>query len=191
LEIRHVEGAGGDAGLDLFVGKLNDRPAIWQCKHFPNGLGVKQRPQVKKSLRTALENFKPIQWVLVVSVDLDTKGHQWFQKLKQSYASKTGVGLFQASDIVRELTYRRNLREVFFPGAVFDSLTVNRFLRGQNAPTSAEPDRLTDEGLDSQIARLEQQDARFNVPPMNQATGISFLASRPLSCPTMVAPSAS
>jgi hypothetical protein len=98
VNIRHVDGAGGDRGLDLFEGHLNSRPTVWQCKHFPNGLGPRQRPQVTESLRTAVRHFRPSQWILVVSIDLDRKTHQWFQKLQRSYAQKTAIGLFQGQN---------------------------------------------------------------------------------------------
>jgi hypothetical protein len=162
LKIRHVEGAGGDRGLDLFEGQLKRQPAIWQCKHFPNGLGQRQRPQVKESLRAALKYFKPRQWILVVSIDLDRKAHEWFQKLQQSYAEKTVIGLFQASDIVRELIYRRNLREAFFPGAVLDTIMVRRAIEGLGEATSEDLEHLAKEKLDELIARLEEADARFS-----------------------------
>ncbi|MGA2903029.1 MAG: restriction endonuclease [Candidatus Korobacteraceae bacterium] len=162
LNIRHVEGAGGDRGLDLFEGRLKDQPAIWQCKQFPNGLGPKQRPQVKESLRAALKYFNPKQWVLVVSIDLDRKAHEWFQKLQQSYAQRTAIGLFQASDIVRELIYRRNLRDAFFPGAVVDTVMVRRAIQGLGEPTSDELSQLANGQLDELIARLEAVDGRFN-----------------------------
>ena len=149
-------------GLDLFEGQLKGQPTIWQCKHFPNGLGPTQRPQVKKSLRSALKYFKPKQWILVVSIDLDRKAHQRFQKLQLSYGQKTAIGLFQASDIVRELIYRRNLRDVFFPGAVVDTIMARRAIQGLGKPTSEELAKLANEQIDELIARLEEADGRFN-----------------------------
>jgi hypothetical protein len=160
--IKHVEGAGGDRGLDLFLGQLRSRPAIWQCKHFPNGLGPRQRPQVLKSLRDAVRNFKPATWILVTSADLDAKGHAWFQKLQRNYAPNAQVGLFQGSDIVRELIYRTRLREAFLPGAVVDGVMVRRALAELGESSPAELDIRTQEKLDEMIARLEEADARFN-----------------------------
>lgn len=161
-EIRHVEGAGGDQGLDLFSGELDGRPVIWQCKHFPNGLGVRQRPQVTDSLRTAMKHFTPSNWILVVSVDLDTKTHVWFQKLQRAYAQSTGVGLFEGSDIVRELIHRRSIRDAFFPGAVLDSIAVARAIKGLDDLPQDHLERITQESVEEQIARLEEADARFN-----------------------------
>jgi hypothetical protein len=34
--VRHVEGAGGDLGVETFAGELADGPAIWQSKAFAN-----------------------------------------------------------------------------------------------------------------------------------------------------------
>ncbi len=160
--IRHVEGAGGDRGLDLFLGELRSGPTIWQCKHFRNGLGPRQRPQVLKSLRDAVSNFKPRTWILVTSADLDVKGHLWFQKLQSNYARNTQIGLFQGSDVVRELIHRRRLREAFFPGAVVEGVMVRRALIELGEKSLSELDLGTREKLDEMIARLEDADSRFN-----------------------------
>lgn len=162
LEIRQVGGAGGDQGLDIFLGQLDHNPTVWQCKCFPNGLGAKQRPQAKESLRAAIKNFHPTSWILVVPIDLDTKAHVWFQKLSKAYAPKMRLGLFQASDIVRELIHRRDLRDAFFPGAVLDTVTVNRAISALGTTDTLQLQRLAAENFDELIARLEQEDARFS-----------------------------
>jgi hypothetical protein len=187
LKIRHVEGAGGDRGLDLFQGELKTHPAIWQCKHFPNGLSPKQRPQVKESLRVALKYFKPAQWILVVSVDLDRKGHEWFQKLQGAYSDQTSIGLFQASDVVRELIYRRNIREAFFPGAVFDTITVRRAIGGLAEQTSEQIAGAAAENLDELIARLEEADGRFNYQILYGPNVGMAIATKPSDNPLLLA----
>jgi hypothetical protein len=171
----------------LFLGQLNDRPTIWQCKHFPNGLGPKQRPQVKESLRTAVEHFKPVQWILMISIDLDSKAHEWFQKLQRSYAGKTAIGFFQASDIVRELIRRRSLQDAFFPGAVFDAVAVRRCLTGLGDATPGDLDRLVQEPMDELIARLEQADARFNYQISYGPNVGPEIAATPPSHPMLIA----
>jgi hypothetical protein len=112
--IRAVDGPGGDGGLDVYEGVLDGRPTIWQCKQFPNGLGARQRAKAKESLKTALKNYHPRNWILVLPIDLDDKQHLWFDKLKRAYAAKVALGLFQGSDIVRELVYRRTLRSACY-----------------------------------------------------------------------------
>lgn len=187
LEVRHVEGAGGDEGLDVFEGVLNEEPTVWQCKHFPNGLGPRQRPQVTESLRTVLDHFRPAQWVLVVGIDLDTKGHRWFQKLQCSYASKTAVGLFQASDIVRELIHRRNIRDAFFPGAVFDTITVARAISDIGVLPADRLQQLSNAPMDELIARLEEADARFHYQIVYGPNVGQSIAETPPEHPLLVA----
>src|SRR6185437_7887129 len=159
LKIEHVEGAGGDGGLDIFMGGLDAGPVIWQCKNFANGLGPRQRPQVKGSLQAAVANFKPKQWILVVPTDLSDKAHVWFQKLQGSYVEKTSVGLFQASDIVRELIHRRALRDAFFPGAVIDSVMVRRAIGAEPHKALANLGDDASDQIHEMIARLEEKDA--------------------------------
>ena len=159
-EIRHVDGAAGDEGLDLFMGFLDAGPTIWQCKSFPNGVGKHQREQIRAWLRRALTHA-PRRWVLCLSVDMDTGAHRWFQRLRNSYADRVDIRLMQACDIVQELFYRSTIREMFFPHAVFD---VAGFLE-----TVAKTGRLsTDElaavnagNVEQYLKRLEEEDARF------------------------------
>ena len=72
-DIRHVEGGGGDEGLDLFTGDLDGGPVVWQCKAFPNGIGQSQREQIRGSLRRVLATTRPKLWVLCTSVDSTQK----------------------------------------------------------------------------------------------------------------------
>lgn len=162
LGIQYVEGPGGDGGLDVFQGDLEGRPTIWQCKQFPNGLGAKQREKVKASLRAAIKNYKPQNWILVLPIDLDDKQHVWFQKFQKAYAKDLSIGLFQGSEIVRELIHRRALCDAFFPGAVIDSITLRRATKEGDNLKSLQLDELSAETTDEVIARLEEADARFN-----------------------------
>jgi len=101
MGVKAVDGPGGDGGLDVFQGSLEGRPTIWQCKQFPKGLGPRQRQKVKDSLKAAVKNYNPRNWILVLPIDLDDKQHVWYEKLKQAYSGKVTLGLFQGTDIVR------------------------------------------------------------------------------------------
>jgi hypothetical protein len=180
LELRHVEGSGGDEGLDVFEGQLFGRLAIWQCKSYPNGVRNAQREQIKNSLRTALKHFSVVHWILCISVDMDTKAHRWFGKLQQSYASRVKIGLFTASDIVHELIYRRSIRDHFFPGAAIDLAQLKRLILRTGEMTAEELGQVTDANAQDLIERMKERDARFNYqivydgdlgppPPQNEA----------------------
>ena len=146
-ELRHVEGASGDEGLDLFAGELSGKPVIWQCKAFPNGVGKSQKDQIRKSLRTALKHFSPSYWILCLSVDLDTKTSSWFENLKKSYESKVRIGKMFASDIVNELLHRRTLRNHFFPNASLDVIELKRLAARTGDMSAEELERVTDANL--------------------------------------------
>jgi hypothetical protein len=147
--------------VDLFSGALVDGPAIWQCKYFPNGLKDVQRRQVVKSLDTAIQNFGPRRWTLMVPIDLNTGEYEWLQKLRSDYSDKTLIELFSASNFVRELIQRRNIRDAVFPGAVFDTVTFLRRLEGTGALDQTALASATNKYLEEELARLEGEDARF------------------------------
>jgi hypothetical protein len=162
LTLRHVEGAGGDEGLDLFEGELLGRPTIWQCKSFPNGVGKSQKQQIRESLKTALSHFSPSNWILCISVDMDTKAHRWFERWKKSHKSRVTIGQFPASDILHELIYRRTIRNHYFPNAVLDPIELKRLITKTGELSSEELKRLTENNLEDFIERLKERDARCN-----------------------------
>jgi hypothetical protein len=161
LDLKHVDGRGGDEGLDVFAGELYGEPAIWQCKAFPNGLGQSQRAKVKESLRTALKNFSLSFWVLCLSVDMDTKARRWFEKLQKSYESKVRLTELSASEIVNELLFRRTLRNSFFPTVMLDIPELRRRVTETGKLSTQELGKLTDENVEDLIERHQDQDARF------------------------------
>jgi hypothetical protein len=178
LEVRHVEGASGDKGLDVFAGDLSGRPAVWQCKAFSNGVRRSQRAQIKQSLDTALTHYTPSYWILCLSVGLDVTSHRWFQNLKESYAPKVKVELLTSAEIVHELMYKRKIRNQFFQGAVFDLTELKRIATRTGELSLEELERITDANLEDIIERWQERDARFNYqivfdgdlgPPESQA----------------------
>ena len=162
LKLRHVEGAAGDEGLDVFAGDLHARPAIWQCKSFPNCVGKSQKAKIKESLQTALKHFTPSYWILCLSVGMDTKTHRWFQRLQKSYASVVKIELLDNGELVHELAHRRSLRNLFFQGAVFDLTELRRIVTGTGDMSMEELQKVTDANLEDTIERWKERDARFN-----------------------------
>jgi hypothetical protein len=126
-----------------------------------------------KSLNTALGNFLPRRWTLVIPVDLNDTEQEWFQKLKSDYSQKTTIELFQASDFVRELIQRRNIRDVVFPGAVFDTIAFLRKLEGTGAIDGASLSATTNKYFEEELARLEEADPRFTYR-VSFATNMGF-----------------
>lgn len=161
--IRHVEGASGDCGVDAFAGDLLDDPTIWQAKSFPNGVRKSQKEQIRASLREAVKHFKPRRWVLCLSVDMDVHAHRWFEQLQRSYdANKTAIGLWQASDILSELLHRKSIRERFFPEIGLAVNELRALITRTGEYTTEQLANLTTENANQYLERLKAHDARFN-----------------------------
>jgi len=161
LELKHVDGAAGDEGLDVFAGELAGRPSIWQCKSFTR-ISESQKNQIRASLKTALNHFSPEHWILCLPIDLDAKTHRWFEKWKKSHAKQVKIGLFPASEIAHELLHRRTIRNHFFPNLGLDSVELKRIVSGSGELTSEELEKLTEDNLEDFVERLKERDARFN-----------------------------
>ena len=162
LRLKHVDGASGDEGLDVFEGELDRHPAIWQCKSFANGVRDSQKDQIRESLKAALKNFSPANWILCLSVDFDAQTHRWFQRLQKSFASQVNIGLFSASDIIHELIHRRSIRNHFFPEATINPIELKSLIMRTGDMTPKELERITDANIEDVIERMKERDARFN-----------------------------
>jgi hypothetical protein len=148
----------------VFAGDLESRPAIWQSKSFRDGIGDSQKEQIRKSLKTAIQNVSPSAWVLCLNVDMDSKTHRWFQRLAKSYESefKVKIGLLDASNIVNELLHRKTIQEHFFPGASINIVELKRMAARTDTMSLAELEQVTDANVEDIIERWKERDARFN-----------------------------
>lgn len=160
--IRRVEGASGDQGVDAFQGDLEDGPTIWQFKSFPNGIKKSQKQQIRDSLKAAVKNFAPRRWILCINIDMDIQAHKWFQRLTRSYAGEMALGLMQAGHIVNELAHRKSIRDAFFSGAMLDVSELRALFSRTNNLTDTEQAALAQENAEQLIDRLKRRDARFN-----------------------------
>ncbi len=160
--VRYVEGASGDEGLDVFCGDLACGPTIWQCKSFQVTLvGDSQKGQIRESLRDAVASSSPRRWVLCLNIDFDTKAHRWFQRLQSSYAARgLTIELVQGSDIVRELIFRHTLRSHYFPDALLLD-EVRKLIGRSDKVTGNELEMIPGEDTEQYIERLRAKDPRF------------------------------
>jgi hypothetical protein len=161
-QIMRVDDLGGDQGMDFFQGNLVDGATVWQCKYFRNGIRSAQKTQIKKSLRVAVQHLQPKRWVLCVPIDLNASVHKWFQQLRQEYQKRVEVGLFQGSQIIRELIHRREIRNSFFPGAVLEPEELRSMLFMTGEYTDRELEKLSLENIQQYLQRLKNRDARFD-----------------------------
>lgn len=161
-EIKHIEGAGGDEGIDIFMGTLSGKPHIWQCKAFRNGVGDCQKEQIRKSFRSALKH-RPSCWTLCLNVDLDVKATRWFERFKKSHAKKITVKEMFALDIYNQLIHDRALRNEFFPNASLDPIVLRRLIARTGEMSMEQLQEVTENNLVDMIERWKENDPRFNV----------------------------
>lgn len=160
--IRKVEGAGGDQGIDTFLGDLTGGSTIWQAKSFPNGINKSQRNQIKKSLRTAKEHHHPKRWILCISTDMGIKAHEWFQTFAKGYAPGLTIGLMTASDITSELIHRDTIRNHFFPDLGLNIKELRALVTKTGECNDEELRNITTETASQYIERLKKRDERFD-----------------------------
>ena len=160
--IRHVDGAGGDGGVDVFGGDMDGGPVIWQCKSFPNNIRDSQKKQIRESFSSAAGNFMPRRWILCLSVDMDSSAQRWFQRFAKSKNSVVEIGLWQASDIVHALIYHRAIRNEFFPQAIIDAMQLRELILQNTDLTDHELTAVASENVDQLVERLRRRDPRFN-----------------------------
>lgn len=161
LDIKHIKGDAGDQGVDIFLGQLDAKPTIWQCKTFANGIKEPQKNQIRSSLNQAVAHHAPQRWILCLNTDLDVKSTSWFQKLTRSKAHLTTIELLDASALVHQLLYQHTIREAYFPATILNTSLIRAELAGTGAFTTDDLARLTEQNAQDYLARLQAYDARF------------------------------
>lgn len=159
--IHRVDGAGGDEGVDTFMGNLANGSTVWQAKSFPNGIRAVQRRNIRKSLQRVLEARHPDRWVLCTSIDFDIKGHKWFEELKAKYRGTVEIEHWLASPIALEVLHRKTIRDYYFPDLGVNVAEIRALIMKTGAYTDEELQGLTVENAYQYIDRLERGDARF------------------------------
>jgi hypothetical protein len=160
-DIKRVHGVGGDKGIDIFSGHLEQGPIVWQCKCFRNTLGASQKRQVEQSIQAVLRHFTPVEWVLMVPIDLTIEGHEWFEKVQGAHQG-IRVRLFQASDFEQELMWRPSLRERFFPEAELSPSKIKALITKAGDASACELAHQAAETLRQCKLQLRGQDARLD-----------------------------
>jgi hypothetical protein len=105
----------GDWGIDVLVGDLHGRIAIWQAKYFIREFNESQKGQVRKSFAAAIKaagehGYTVNRWALCIPWSLDPRQTQWWQGWKAARQRETGVII----DLWDETELRRLL---LLPGA--------------------------------------------------------------------------
>ena len=161
--IRKVDGAGGDKGLDSFLGKLFDGPSIWQSKNFRQRIKTPQKVQILASIKSALKAYKPKRWTLCVPIDLRANEHEWFQaNIVKCYEDCTQIDLISAADLLHELAANRILRDGFFPdNAITNVLAIRKIMTNSESASSHEQEQITVEAAQLFLERNIELEPRL------------------------------
>lgn len=116
----------GDWGIDVFVGMLIDRIAIWQSKYFYTSIGDSQKSQIRDSFDSAMKHsakygYQVEAWTLCVACELSGPERQWWdRKVKkwQGLHPNVSFDLWDAPRLRRLLLAPEalNVVEEFYPG---------------------------------------------------------------------------
>jgi hypothetical protein len=119
-----VEANGGDWGLDVIVGEIDDVLSVWQAKFFIDGVGESQKTQIRDSFKrvTAKANekgFKLNVWTLCIPVDLDADALKWWTgwKKREEKAHQVRIELEPRTTLETFLLApdAAHIRGVYFP----------------------------------------------------------------------------
>ena len=79
--LRPVDGAGGDEGLDSFLGDLDGEAHVFQYKYFVDRMRAPQRRQVERSLEQACNRHTVLEWTLLAPMEMNPSEQRWFDSL--------------------------------------------------------------------------------------------------------------
>lgn len=130
-----IEANPGDGGVDSFRGSLTgDVDHIWQYKHFPDGIGKSQKKQIRESLKTAVKNYKPKKWTLVLPCNLDEGAQKWFEKQRTEFAKQgVEVDYIGGTGLRNLLIKHQGIRQEYFPNTDDQLKAVTALMGGRDA----------------------------------------------------------
>ncbi len=93
---RRISPNPGDGGIDVFLGRLDDRIVVWQSKYFMPRVGRSQRRQIMESFASAQKNARAFgyridKWVLCVPSSMDHHTTLWWDGWKSAQHAETST----------------------------------------------------------------------------------------------------
>ena len=124
--IKIVEANGGDWGLDVIVGEIDDVLSVWQAKFFIDGVGESQKTQIRDSFKQVTakareKGFKLDVWTLCIPVNLDADALTWWTGWKKREEKAHDVRIeLEARTALETLLLApdaAHIRTAYFPGS--------------------------------------------------------------------------
>ncbi|WFB59688.1 hypothetical protein [Paenibacillus sp. BR1-192] len=102
-----VESAGGDGGIDIFVGNYDGDLDVYQCKYFIDKIDSNQKKQIIDSFNKVVseKGNNIMKWHLCVAKDFNKKEHEWWANWKKEMEENHNfkIKLCDASQLTTKL----------------------------------------------------------------------------------------
>lgn len=112
--VKTIDGAGGDEGIDAYVGDFDNPTIVYQFKFFRNGFGRTQKRQIEDSLSSALALRNGFKWVLVCNIDPTANTQRWFDAFRAKHDDVEIAFVFE-SELKNWLLNVPKVRKEYFP----------------------------------------------------------------------------
>ena len=112
--VRSVGVHSGDNGIECYLGNLDSKPTIFQCKYFPEAILDPQKQQIRESFQR-ISNNKDIdceKWILCVPKDLSYDENKWFDEWKKKQT--ISIELYDESYLRGLLNKHVHVRDQYF-----------------------------------------------------------------------------
>lgn len=131
---RHIEGKGGDEGVDTIIGEFNGPCHVFQHKYFIDRIGPSQRKQIENSLKTALKHHDVTKWTLMIPTALNPAELKWFQSLEPRY-SPVPIECWDRARLQELLSRYPEIAQSYQPFPVIKIVLLDKELNLQELPS--------------------------------------------------------
>lgn len=138
-ETQRIDGAGGDGGRDVHFRDVRGLH-VFELKSFTGRITASRRSQVKRSLDRA-KALNPVDWTLVVPIDLTPAEELWFEGLRATSAFPLvwrGLTWLDA-----EMSSRPEIRQYFIDRASDEVVKLLAELHAEKAKPSSAMDSVS------------------------------------------------
>ncbi|PJZ43802.1 hypothetical protein [Leptospira brenneri] len=120
--IRSVALSQGDKGIECYLGSLEEKSVIFQCKYFPDQINESQKNQIRESFNKIKNNkdIKCEKWILCIPKDLNFDENVWFDTWKNKQTIP--IELYDESFLRHLLNKYHSIRDHYFQNSNIDLL---------------------------------------------------------------------
>jgi hypothetical protein len=120
-DIKPIEGAGGDDGIDSFAGYLNGCLVVFQYKYLPGRLDSSRKKQILDSLNTAITKNPGLkEWTLIIPTVFTIDEQKWFE-VEVIQKNNIKIDYWGKQKIEAEISKNQTLLERYFSSSLMNA----------------------------------------------------------------------